>query len=74
MCWTGDVKTIRIDRYKDCASARYRVRVHRGGRPLLYRYYPDYKMALIAAHEFAANYEKLTAPIRYDKRIKWTMT
>jgi hypothetical protein len=62
MCWTGTVQTIRIDRWKDEPNVVYRVRVHRGSRPLFYRTFPDYQMALAAAHEYAANYVNLRAP------------
>jgi hypothetical protein len=62
MCWTGNVKTIRIDKWKDQPSVVYRVRVHRGSRPLFYRTFPTYQMALMAAHEYAADYENLKLP------------
>lgn len=62
MCWTGHVQTIRIDKWKETPNVCYRVRVHRGTRPLFYRYFPDYQMALMAAHEYAADYENLKAP------------
>lgn len=62
MCWTGHVQTIRIDKWKEAPNVCYRVRVHRGSRPLFYRYFPDYQMALMAAHEYAADYENLRAP------------
>jgi hypothetical protein len=62
MCWTGNVKTIRIDKWKSQPSIVYRVRVHRNNRPLFYRTFPDYQMALMAAHEWAADYENLMPP------------
>ena len=62
MCWTGHVQTIRIDKWKETPNVCYRVRVHRDRRPLFYRYFPDYQMALKAAHEYAADYENLKAP------------
>jgi hypothetical protein len=62
MCWTGHVQTIRIDKWKETPNVCYRVRVHRGPRPLFYRCFPDYKMALVFAHECAVNYDKLEKP------------
>ena len=63
MCWVNEsVQFIRIDKWKEAPTVCYRVRVHRGTRPLFYRYFPDYQMALMAAHEYAANYENLRAP------------
>jgi hypothetical protein len=62
MCWTGHVQTIRIDKWKEAPTVCYRVRVHRGPRPLFYRCFPDYKMALAFAHECAVNYDNLEKP------------
>jgi len=62
MCWTGHVQTIRIDKWKEAPTVCYRVRVHRGTRPLFYRCFPDYQMALMFAHECAADYENLRLP------------
>lgn len=63
MCWVnGSVQFIRIDKWKEQPTVCYRVRVHRGTRPLLYRCFPTYQMALMFAHECAADYENLRAP------------
>jgi len=63
MCWVNDsVQFIRIDKWKEQPTVCYRVRVHRGSRPLFYRCFPDYQMALMFAHECARNYQNLKAP------------
>ena len=63
MCWVNEsVQFIRIDKWKEQPTVCYRVRVHRGSRPLLYRCFPDYQMALMFAHECARNYQNLKAP------------
>jgi hypothetical protein len=63
MCWVNaSVQFIRIDKWKETPNVVYRVRVHRGTRPLFYRTFPDYQMALMAAHNYAADYENLRPP------------
>lgn len=59
MCWIDNIQTIRIDKPK-----YYRVRVHRNSRPLMYRYFPDFQMALLFAYDCAVKYDTLEKPTR----------